>query len=265
MSTLYFPQLTVGSLAQYPIVRRWSKPATINTLPDGSTIVMAGMRPAQVSWELRFAGLSSGEWDALQQLFSDSHGRFGNFTFVDPTDNLLTWSEDFTASAWAADPLLQITAGVADPFGGTTGVALWNTGQAAQRLMQSVPGPSWFQYCFSLYLRAATPCTLSLVRSSTSEEMKTTVGVGEGWSRVVSSGALSGQEDEIHFGLEVGSGTSLYIFGAQVEGQPCAGAYKRQTNRSGIYSHSRFDQDMLVQSADAAERYSTTIQIVSNY
>ena len=93
MSTLYFPQLANGNIAQYPLTRTWLRAATINNLPDGSVIVLASVTPARMSWALTYSGLSQGEWSAIEALFEGVQGQFGNFTFVDPADNLLSWSE----------------------------------------------------------------------------------------------------------------------------------------------------------------------------
>ena len=131
MSTLYFPQLSVGSVAQYPVTRLWSKPAAINVLPGGSVVLMARVTPARMLWKLRYTGLSESEWGALQSLFTAVQGRLGNFTFVDPTDNLLSWSEDFTAASWTVDPLLQIVPAMPDPLGGTAASQLTNSAQAS--------------------------------------------------------------------------------------------------------------------------------------
>jgi hypothetical protein len=265
MSNLYFPQLAIGSLAQYPITRSWSKTTSIDTLPDGSTVRMSSVCPARLSWELRYTGLSAAEWVALQTLFNVSQGRFGAFTFLDPTDNLLSWSEDFTQGVWNADPLMQISAGAPDPLGGTGGTKLTNGAQTTQSVMQSLAGPSWFQYCVSVYLRSDVPSTVSLVRTSTSNQQRQTIAVGQEWTRALASGILGGQDDGVRFGLEVAAGTSVYAFGAQVEAQPGAGAYRAKTNRSGVYSKSRFDQDALAQAAGTVGQFSTTLRITSTY
>jgi hypothetical protein len=265
MSNLYFPQLTNGSLAQYPVTRRWSQAVTINSLQDGRAVTMTSPAPPRVSWELRYRGLSATEWEALETLFAAAEGRFGTFTFLDPTDNLLLWSEDLTTSAWTADPLLQVTKGLADPMGGSNAVTVTNGGQATQQLMQSLAAPSWFQYCFSVYLRTNGSSNVNLVRSSAGTELRQTVAVTSDWSRVQGSGILGGQEEEIHFGLELLSGTSVFVFGAQVEAQHSAGGYKLKSNRSGVYPKSRFDQDSLVQSTDSTGQHSTTIQITASY
>jgi hypothetical protein len=265
MSTLYFPQLAVGSAAQYPVTREWSKPAVINILPGGSTILMARVTPAHVLWKLSYTGLSDLEWGALQTLFAAVQGRLGNFTFIDPTDNLLSWSEDFTAAAWTVDPLLQIVAAVPDPFGGTAASQLTNVAQAAQQMTQSLAGPGWNQYCFSIYLRADSPSTVNLIRSTASATARQAVAVGSNWARVTTSGSLGGQDDGVRFGIELAAGIRVFVFGPQVEAQPSAGPYKSKGQRSGVYPKTRFDQDILTQTASAAGQYSTTIQVTSNY
>ena len=265
MSTLYFPQLAVGSVAQYPVVRQWSKPAAINILPGGSSVVMSRVTPARVTWKLRYSGLSETEWGALRSLFAAAQGRFGTFTFVDPTDNLLSWSEDFTAAAWTTDPLLQVVPAIQDPFGGTGASQLTNNAQAPQQMTQSLAGPGWSHYCFSIYLRAGSPCTVNLIRGTASTTARQAVAVGGNWARALTSGSLGGQDDGVHFGIELPAGTQVFVFGPQVEAQPSPGAYKPKNERPGVYTKSRFDQDTLTQTADATGQYSTTIQVTSNY
>lgn len=264
MTTLYFPQLAIGSLAQYPIARRWSKTVTINNLPNGTIVSMSAPTPASVAWELRYSGLSGSEWDALESLFTSCQGRFGNFTFLDPTDNLLTWSEDFGNTVWASDAFLQVTAGIADPFVGAAAARLSNSGQAPQRITQRLSAPSWFQYCLSAYARAESPSAISLLWSSDADEVKQTFTVGNNWERVVTSGALAGHDDGVGFGFELEPGVNVILFGPQVEAQPGAGAYKRKFDRSGIYSHSRFDQDALLQTAETSDQYSTVVHVIAS-
>lgn len=265
MSTLYFPQLAIGAVAQYPVTRQWSKPAIVDVLPGGSTVLMQPATPARMSWKLQYTGLSDSEWAALEALFATVQGRFGTFTFVDPSDNLLSWTEDLTESAWTADPLMAVANGVLDPLGTTRGSQLTNTAQAPQQLTQSLEGPGWIRYCFSLYLRADAPCNINLIRGTASNTVRLAVAVDNNWSRAVTSGSLGGQDDVVHFGIELAPGTRVFVFGPQVEAQPCAGAYKQKTDRSGVYTRSRFDQDTLIQTANATGQYSTAIQVTSVY
>ena len=265
MSTLYFPQLSIGSLAQYPVVRRWRKATAANEMQDGSTITMAATMRPRVSWDLRFQGLTSAEWESIKSLFTAAKGRYGAFTFLDPMDNLLSWSEDFTAPPWDTDPLLAVSERIADPFGGSNASRLTNGGQTAQRLTQSLAAPPWFHYCFSIYLRSDAPCTAALIQSATAAEVATNIPVATSWRRALISSALDAHDDAIRFGLEIPVGTSLFAFGAQLEPQPAAGSYKKKLDRTGVYPNSRFDQDLLLQTTDNSGQHSTTLQIIASY
>ncbi len=265
MSILYFPQLAIGGIAQYPVNRSWSKQVFVDTMDGGQTVVMPSVTPARVSWQIQYSGLSDAEWTAIATLFTAVQGRYGTFTFLDPTDNLLIESEDFTAAAWDADPLLQLSTGVADPLGGTAAIQITNGGQALQQLTQTIAGPSWFEYAFSIYLQSAAPCTVNLVGSSASSEAGQPTAIGAAWTRFVFPASLGGQDDGVRFGLEIPPGAAVSAFGAQVEAQPAAGLYKSKIGHSGAYVNSRFDQDTLAQTANAPGQYSTTLRITSSY
>ena len=265
MSIPFFPQLPVGSIAQYPISRQWSKTTQVNEMQSGATVLMPGTDPARVSWKLNYTGLSDAEWSSLATLFNSVHGSYGTFTFLDPTDNLLAWSGDFTQKIWSVDPLLQLTGGAADPENGNTAATIVNAGQAAQRIMQSILGAGWFLYCFSVYLRAATDCSVKLVRSTASGEATQGVNVSQTWTRFVVAGALTGQDANVSFGIEIPPAVAVAAFGPQAEAQPSPGLYKPTLSRGGVYTASRFDQDVLTQTADAVGQYSTTLVINSAY
>ncbi len=263
MSTLYFPQLANGNIAQYPLTRTWLRAATINNLPDGSVIVLASVTPARMSWALTYSGLSQGEWSAIEALFEGVQGQFGNFTFVDPADNLLSWSENFTMPVWTPDPLLQVVTGATDPNGGTNAVTLTNGAQASQGIVQQTTGPGWFEYTFSVFLRSDTPCSVALIRASGATQVQMTVTVGETWTRVQSSGALVTQGNGFECGLELDPGVTVYAYGAQLEAQPSAGGYKTKTNISSVYPSARFDQDLLVNTSNALGQFATSLKITS--
>jgi hypothetical protein len=263
MSTMYFPQLANGNIAQYPVTRTWLRTATINNLPDGSVIALASVTPARMSWTLSYSGLSQAEWSAIEGLFEGVQGQFGNFTFVDPADNLLSWSENLAMPVWTPDPLLQVATSAPDPNGGTNAVTLTNGAQASQGIVQQTAGPGWFEYTFSIYLRSDTPCSVTLIRAGGATQAQVAVAVGETWTRVQSSGALVTQGNGFECGLELDPGVTVYAYGAQLEAQPDAGAYKTKTTVSGVYPSARFDQDILVNTSDAWGQFATSLKITS--
>src|ERR1051325_7614229 len=116
---LVFPQLVTGVVALYPVTKRLAARTVVNTLEDGHTVVFADPDAEAAAWELKASGLTRVEWDAIESLFQATSGRWQTFTFLDPTANLLSKSEEFGASAWTNGALLQLTPGINDPFGTT--------------------------------------------------------------------------------------------------------------------------------------------------
>jgi hypothetical protein len=261
---LYFPQLTTGAVSQFPVMRGTNLRTVANQLPSGYTIRMADTGAQNVQWQLRYSALTDGERSSLESLFEASEGQLNTFTFLDPTDNLLMWSEDWTQAVWTADPLLQVAGGVSDPLGGTDGMQLTNTGETTQQIVQSTSGPSSFLYCYSVYLRSAVAATIQLVVTATGQTTLTAVTTGASWTRVTASGSLSVQQEGIGFGVQLPPGTQVDAFGAQVEAQPGAGLYKKTIDLGGIYTSTRFSSDLLLVTATAFDQNSCQIDLISS-
>jgi hypothetical protein len=250
---------------QYPSARRTSMRTVVNALADGSTVRAGDSGARRMRWELRYSGLTVAEWQAIEQLFQATQGRVGSFTFLDPGENLLGWSEALSNGVWRVDPLLQVTAGIGDPRGGTGAALLTNTAQAAQRVSQTVAGASWFDYCFSVWVRSDAGTVVSLVHSGLTEEARLAFTAGSAWMRVVKSGALVSHEDGIRFGIEVPAGGRVQIFGPQVEAQLAAGGYKKTADRAGVYGKARFDEDRLTGVAEGVGRFGGVVRVVSGF
>jgi hypothetical protein len=260
---LYYPQLSSGSVCQFPITRQTAMRTIRNDLLSGASIRMSDPGAALVGWQLQYSSLIDNEWLAIEQLFEAVEGQLSAFTFLDPTDNLLMWSEDWTKSAWTADPPVQLSTGVADPFGGSNAMQITNTSQTLQRVVQSTNAPSWFQYCVSVFLRSNAPATVQFVLETTGHQLLAPIQVGSTWSRAMSAATLATQADGIGFGLQLPAGVSIQAFGAQVEAQPTAGPYKKTIDRGGVYPTTRFDSDSLVRSTIAPNLHSGNVKLVS--
>jgi hypothetical protein len=251
-------------VSQYPVVRRDVTRTISNVLEDGGSIRMPDSGTKLISWQLEYSELSTDEWNAIDQLFAATQGSLGIFTFLDPTGNLLSWSEDYSKAVWNAGPLLQFGSGIEDPLGGNSALRLTNTAQASQRLLQTISGPAWFQYCFSIYLRTATPQTVVLLQSAAGGQASRACATGSKWSRFVLSGSLGTTEESISFGIELPAGAQVDIYGMQVEAQPGAGKYKRTLDISGVHANCRFDVDSLTVSTEGPGRHSIIVRLVSN-
>src|SRR4051812_32798726 len=197
---LVFPQLTTGTAALYPVTKQALRRSVVNALADGSTAVYADPDGALEGWALRATGLTLAEWNAIESLFEQTAGMAGTFTFLDPAGNLLLQSETFSAGAWTAGALLQLTAGIADPFGTSRATRLVNTGQAVAGLTQMLNVPGDFRYCLSVWVRSTSrsPVTLAVADASKS------FASGMEWNRVYLS-ANPGQ-----------SGAATVAFGARL-------------------------------------------------
>jgi len=260
---LYYPQLTTGSIAQFPVKRGTNMRTVANQLASGYTIRMADTGAQKVQWQLRYSELTDGERSSIESLFEAAEGQLNTFTFLDPTDNLLLWSEDWTQAVWTADPLLQVTGGVGDPSGGNAGIQLTNTAQTTQQVVQTTSGPSSFVYCYSVYARSSAPATIQMVVTATGQTVFTAVTTSSAWTRVTASGSLSVQEDGIGFGVQLPAGVQVDVFGAQVEAQPGAGLYKKTIDLGGVYSNTRFSSDLLSVTATAPNQNSCQIDLIS--
>jgi hypothetical protein len=260
---LYYPQLSTGAVSQFPIARQTALRTVSNMLPSGHTIRMSDPGANAVSWRLQYSNLSDAEWTSMETLFEGVEGKLTTFTFLDPMDNLLLWSEDWTKPVWSADPLIHITGGVGDPHGGNGAVQITNTAQTTQRIVQNIAGPSWFRYCFSVYLRAAAATTVQILLSATGQESLTQVQVTSSWTRAIKADSLSLQEDGISFGLQLPAGASIVAFGAQAEPQPAPGYYKKTTDLAGVYPNTRFDSDSLTQTTNAPNQNSCSVSLAS--
>jgi len=234
-----------------------------NVTMDAHILKLGDPSASVILWELHAATLADEEWAAIEALFHGCEGRLGKFTFLDPADNLLRWSEDFSAETWQCDPLLELTPGAADPLGGTRAVTIVNTSQTTQGITQSLDLPGDYYYCLSLYARSQQDTQMTLKRFSASHSEAKAVEVSQTWRRFVSSGNLGVGEEPVHFGLEVEAGDVVEVFGTQVEAQLAPSKYKRTQARGGVYANSRFLDDSLTLVTEGPDQHSSAIRIIT--
>jgi hypothetical protein len=260
---LYFPQLSTGSVGQYPIEKRRSARTVVNQAADGAQYKLADANAETVEWTLSFQTLSDAERDALITLFNNVEGQLGSFTFLDPGDNLLLWSEDLTQTAWVGNALLTITSGVADPNGGTAASRVSNGGEGAIAIQQTINAPGGLRYAFSLQARTGSSGQISLAMSTASASDSQTYNIGPNWTPLLLSAALGGSDEAITFGVQIPASGSVEVFGLQVEAQAGASGYKMTTERAGVYPAARFLDDAFSITADGPSQHSCRIRIHS--
>lgn len=257
---LVFPQLTTGAAALYPLTKQGLQRTVVNTLADGSTVVYADPGGAIAGWALRGTGLTLAEWNAIESLFEQTAGMAGTFTFLDPVGNLLIQSENFSPGAWTTGALVQLTAGIADPFGTARATRLVNTGGAGAGLTQVLSVPGNFQYCFSVWVRSTSGSAVTLAIANGSKSFAT----GTQWTRVYfSSNPGQAGATTVTFGIQIAAGGSVEIFGMQAEAQLGPSDYKLTGAVGGVYPKARFGSDQITVTAQGTDVYDTMIQIMS--
>jgi len=261
MANLFYPQLTSGALAQYPIRKVRLARTVKNVLPDGSMILYSDPGGAQLRWQLSYTELSDVDVQALQAHFSACVGPFHSFTFIDPTDNMLASSSDMNASPWQISSLINVTAGAADPSGGTSAFTLSNTGQTSQQITQTLTVPSGYQYCFSIYAMSNGPSAMTMIRQGSVREEQHSVSIGPVWTRLVSSGKLSDSGTGFTIGIALAPGQQVQLYGPQLEAQVAPSRYRSTAQTGGVYANAHWATDQLSITADAPNLSSTAFSI----
>ena len=256
----YFPQLSTGALAQYPLRKRITRRTIANSLPDGSVLKLADTNLVRVEWDLDFIGLSAEEASTIEHFFEDCEGDLKTFAFVDPTGNLLTWSEDLEEEVWEKDPLLLVEGGSADPLGGERGYAMRNNGGAPQGMRQTLTAPGGYWYCLSAWIRSDQSAWVTLRIGDERRHRE----AGPTWTRISMSAQPHGDEGIVAFGLELDAGQAMEVFGLQAEAQPGASGYKRTGSKGAVYPSSRFGQAQLMVTAHGLNSYSCRFKVISN-
>jgi hypothetical protein len=250
MSGLVYPQLGTGALSQFPIRKMRRARTVVNTAPDGSTVQLNDPAAETTEWQLEYGQLSDSEAAALEQFFLAAEGTLHGFTFLDPSANLLAWSEQLDHAVWQKDPLLQVAPAA-------EGWALTNAGGAEQGIGQTIVAPGEYTYCFSVYARSATPASVRLWVGSESAER---VIAGE-WGRVsiVSTGEAG--TESLRFAVAVPAGMAVEIQGPQAEAQGGASVY-RATTRGGVHEDAHLAEDVLRMTRTGWNRNACTVKII---
>ena len=248
-------------MGQFPGSRRVLRRTLVNEAVDGSTVKLADPMASAQEWRLALTGLTDAEWNAIETLFEAVEGRLGWFTFLDPFDNLLSWSEDPTAAAWIKGAGLAVTVGVADPLGGTGAARITNQGASAESIQQAVSGPGSYQYCLSVYARSAAATSITLFQSTQTKPASKGFAIGPVWKRLEYGANLAATEESVNFGVTIEAGDAVELFGFQAEAQTGASQYKKTAGRSGVHANASFLDDTLTRTADGVGSSSCTVRI----
>ena len=262
MANLFFPQLTSGALAQYPIRKTRYLRTIQNVLADGGVIHFPDSGSGRLMWDLLYQELSDADITALQAHFQACAGPVHKFTFIDPTDNMLSSSEDFTAAVWQRDQGLQVSSGISDPSGRNDAFTLTNTSQTLEEISQTLDVPANYNYCLSVYVSSAQPSTITLVRAGGASVLATQeFTIGPAWTRLVFSGRLNDSGTNLSIGVRLAAGQQINVYGPQLEAQIAPSRYRPTAQGGGVYSNAHFAIDSLIVQAEAPHLFSTSFSI----
>lgn len=236
----WYPQFGAGSIAQFPLSRTRKWRAITNRMENDERVLLVGAASREIEWKLRYQELSDAEVRKLTDLFAVSRGVFGAFGFIDPTSNLLGWSEDLSQPDWNAG-LLGVSGGAEDPAGTARAWTLTNWSGAEQQLQQSVGVPGEYNASLSVWLWSNSRATVKLRRDG----MEKAVITGPRWTRGYVSGYPNSGSDHSGFSISVPAGTSIRMWGPQVEAQPYPSQYKPAAAPGGVYQETYFGTDEL--------------------
>ena len=257
----YFPHLTSGAVAQFPGNKQVLRRTVVNEAADGNTVKLADPAANTVQWTLKYSGLTDAEWNAIETLFEAVEGQLQSFTFLDPFDNLASWSEDPTQAAWIKGSGLAVTLGLADPLGGTGAASVVNQGSSGANIQQSINAPGGYQYCMSVWAQSAAAALITLFQNTATKSASQGFTIGPVWTRLEYGANLGAPEDAVNFGVTVEGGSAVELFGFQVEAQVGASKYRKTTEGNGVYASAWFLDDTLTRTTNGLEDNSCTLRI----
>ena len=261
MADLFYPQLTSGALAQYPLRKTRITRTIKNVLPDGTMILLPDSGARRTVWQLQYTHLSLADVQSLQSHFAACKGPLNAFTFIDPTGNMLVSSTDLTTAIWQKSSLLQIQPGITDPFGGTAAQIITNNGQSLQELVQSLGVPTNYQYCLSLYAASIQQTPITLFQRGPNSQQSKQIILSSNWNRLVLSGRLNDSGSIVSVGISLEPGTQVKVFGMQMEAQVSPSRYQPTRVTGGVYANAHWATEQLQIRAEEVDSYSTSVVI----
>jgi hypothetical protein len=136
-----------------------------------------------------------------------------------------------------AEGLLSAGGGFGDPLGSQRGWNVQNGNGAEQALSQTLSIPGEYTACFSAYVRSDSAGAVGIARDSN----RVSVPVGPQWKRIQISGSAAAGATASTFSVIFSAGSTVRVFGLQVEAQPWPSIYRPTGAAAGILEETRFD------------------------
>jgi hypothetical protein len=218
--------------ATYPLTREVHFATRVNQMPDLTEYRATETATPLFRWDLTLEPLTDIEAATVQSFLQARGGGYESFSFLDPLDNLLQWSEDFTQAVWQKSAPADLV---------VTGQTLLNIGATALVVRQTIPvNPAGITFTGSAWMKAATaPITLRLTGG-----VQTTFTPASGWTRFSVSEQFTVAAAQTGVDIEIPAGASVDVAGAQLVAAPGPANYTRTTTVSGFHANCRFASDV---------------------
>lgn len=242
---LIFPQLSTGALVQYPIRKTRLERTILNISEDGRSTAFSDSFAKVIHWDLSYRGLTDAEVLSLVSFYEACEGPLQSFLFFDVSENLLSYSEDYTQPVWVLNSLVAMESGIDDPFGTARASRLTNTSGGNLTITQTAGVPGIINTAFSAYLRAKGPLNgVGLARTDGSTNTFVPLQPSTSWTRFsLNTAFASSISMTSDFSIAIPPGASLDLFGLQVDAQPFPGKYVTSVAETGVFPSARFDSN----------------------
>jgi hypothetical protein len=263
----YFPQLNAQGLrVQYPARASQLHLTRLESQSSGPRFATATRTNPLSRWQLQYPQLTTAALATLQSFFHAQKGRYGEWTWLDPSGNLCPYSDEFTNAAWERYGTTPGSA-AADPFGGTLAVSVAGStnGMLATIVLPDGDGAGTL-LCGSVWVYATAPQSfhIGFVDSAFSLIGSRTWSLRTGWQRIHCSVTLatSSYIRLLIGGLNTWAGATLRLFGARCAPLAGPGEYVRSPGNYGLH-RARFDSDAIAVTYSGPGTHSASVDIVS--
>jgi hypothetical protein len=193
-------------------------------------------------FSINYVNITDAEINTLFSFFQSVRGCWQPFSLLDPSGNLLQFSETFSNAYWVKTS--SLTSNQPDPLGYGQRATLATAGFFKAVVGPSSGGMSGFVMCASVWVKAqsnGTTVTLGFIDNSTSTQYTSSASLNAGnWTRLHFTLVLP-TNNQFLFYLNLGG--TCTIFGAQVAPMKGEGGYAATPNNYGYHQYCRFDTD----------------------
>jgi len=241
-----FPQLGAnGMITQRPYTKTASHRTTFKDQPTGRRHSWYWRDDPLYRFEVNYSAITLPELDTLMSFFNDRKGRLGEFTFIDPSGNMIPSTTAYET-------------GTADPFGGTR--AMTGSVIGPVQVLPDTHEIQGYVLSGSVWAKSSSPGnTIDLAFSACDPSIvQVKIPNTTGWVRYhMTTTVISSYQILFSVG---GSGTAL--FGPMVAATKGPGEYFSSPAHYAVHSKCRFDTDDLDVRYTAPNQYGIVVPIV---